>query len=46
MTLVVVGLSLLSRIDATTNLLYVGASMSVLGLGLGQQHRVSVQSVH
>jgi EmrB/QacA subfamily drug resistance transporter len=35
MTLVVAGLLLLSRIDEATSLLYVGASMSVLGLGLG-----------
>jgi hypothetical protein len=35
MTLVIVGLLLLSRIDATTPLVYVGASMAVMGLGLG-----------
>ncbi len=35
MVLVVVGLSLLSTIDATTSLVRVGAFMAVLGLGLG-----------
>src|SRR4051812_17462206 len=35
MVLVVVGLALLSTIDATTPLLEVGAFMAVLGLGLG-----------
>jgi EmrB/QacA subfamily drug resistance transporter len=35
MVFVILGLSLLSTIDATTNLLRVGAFMSVLGLGLG-----------
>jgi EmrB/QacA subfamily drug resistance transporter len=35
MVLVVVGLSLLSTIDESTNLLRVGAFMAVLGLGLG-----------
>ncbi len=35
MVLVIVGLALLSTIGATTGLLRVGASMAVLGLGLG-----------
>src|SRR4029079_16770982 len=35
MALVIVGLLLLSRIDEATPLLYVGASMAVMGLGLG-----------
>jgi predicted MFS family arabinose efflux permease len=35
MVLVIVGLLLLSRIDAATPLVYVGASMAVMGLGLG-----------
>jgi len=35
MTLVVVGLLLLSTIDATTSLLRVGVFMAILGLGLG-----------
>lgn len=35
MTLVVIGLALLSTIDETTNLVVVGAFMAVLGLGLG-----------
>ena len=35
MVFVVIGLSLLSTIDATTNLVAVGFFMSVLGVGLG-----------
>ncbi len=35
MALVIVGLLLLSRIDAATPLVHVGASMAVMGLGLG-----------
>ena len=35
MATVIVGLLLLSRIDESTPLLYVGASMAVMGLGLG-----------
>jgi len=45
MTTVVIGLSLLSTIDETTNLWLVGAFMSVLGLGLGATMQNLVLSV-
>ncbi|WP_332835756.1 MDR family MFS transporter [Nocardioides mangrovicus] len=35
MVLVIVGLALLSRIDATTSLVYVAVAMCVMGVGLG-----------